>query len=127
MPIVYTPPNFNVSANVWLPPAIPSSSGPTFTAVACQFYTYSRTPQLLLHPATGRWLPAIIIRIPFTFPALLPPDTIFTSTVATNQGNFYYKVQYALHLHVGFPNQYFSLFCLQCNQNGTIPRTPLPT
>lgn len=126
MPL-YTPPNFNVAADVWLPPAVPSSSAASFTGVSCQPYVYSRAPQLMLHVASGRWLPVIIIRLPFGFPANLPPDTIFRVTTSAPFPDDHYKVQYVLRLHTGFTNQYYSLVCLQCNANGTVPRTPLPT
>ena len=123
----FTPPNFNVSADVWLPPLVPATSPPSFTAVACQPYVYSRAPQLMLHPGSGRWLPCIIIRLPFAFATALPPDSIFRIPTAAAFPTDYYKVQYVLRLHTGFTNQYYSLVSLQCNDNGTIPRTPLPT
>jgi hypothetical protein len=123
----YVAPNFNVVADLWSPPAVPSTSAPTFTAIACQIYTYSRTPQLMFHPGSGRWLPVIIVRLPFGFPIVILPDMIFKSGATTTQGPDYHKVQYIQRLHVGFPNQYYACYCLQCNANGTIPKTPLPT
>lgn len=126
MPI-YTAPNFNVLASVWMPPRNPAGFAADFTNVACQVYMYSRTPTLLFHPGSGRWLPQILIRIPFSFAVSIPPDAIFRPAGTSPQGPDNYKVQYKVRMHSGFPNQYYSLHCLQCNDNGTIPRTPLPT
>jgi len=124
---VYTPPVFNVVADLWLPPAVPAANPPSFTAVSMQPYINSRNPPLLLHPGSGRWLPVIIVRIPFGFPIFLPIDAIWRYGVGTTQGAEHVKVQYVQRLHTGFPNQYYAAICLQCNANGTIPKTPLPT
>jgi len=123
----YLPPNFNLLLDTWAPPATPAANPPTFTNVACQLYAYSRLPELMFHPASGRYLPLIIIRLPFAFPVQVKPDWIFRTNSSPTQGTFYYKVQYVQEMHAGFPNRYFALYTLQCNANGTIPRTPLPT
>lgn len=124
---VYTPPNFNAFLDVWVPPATPATAVATFTNVSVQVYVYSRTPELMLHPASGRWLPVIIIRVPFATSVTITPDWIYKANGSLPQGPHYYKVQYIVEMHTGFPNQYYALYCLQCNANGTIPRTPLPT
>lgn len=125
---VYTPPVFNALMNVWDPPATPGSGPPTFTNIACQLYVYSRTPTLLWHPGSGRQLPLIIIRLPFTTPGLPRIDSIWRAgAVPPVFPDQYFKVQYYQVMHYGFPNEYWALYCLQCNLNGTIPRTPLPT
>jgi len=126
MPI-YTTPTFNVSTSVWTPGHSPATHVADFTNVMCQVYVYSRTPPLMYHNGSGRWLPQILIRIPFSFPINVLPDTIFRPSGSSPQGFDNYKVQYKIRLHSGFSNQYHSLYCLQCNDNGTIPRTPLPT
>jgi hypothetical protein len=126
MPAVYLPPNFNVTCNVWQPPHTPAANLPD-TAGLFQIYLYSRTPQMLLHPGSGRWLPLIIIREAFAAAQHLGINHIVGHTGPPLAPNAYYKVQYALRMHVGFPNQYFAYPSLQCNSNGTIPLTPLPT
>ena len=124
---VYTPPNFNVLANVWVPPANPAANLPTFVNVAYQIYVNARLPELLFHPGSGRWLPLIIIREPFAAAVHLAVDWIVEHTQPPVVPRAIYKVQYVQRMHVGFPNQYFAAYCLQCNPNGTIPKTPLPT
>lgn len=124
---VYTVPDFNTFLDMWNPGHVPSANPPDASNVQVQVYVYSRVPQLMLHPASGRWLPVIIIRIPFAFSQLIRPDTIFKANGSLPQGPHYYKVQYTQEMHTGFPNQYYALYCLQCNANGTIPKTPLPT
>jgi len=126
MPI-YTPPNFNILADIWMPPANPAAGPPTFTAVACQQYVYSRTPELSLHPQSGRWLPVIIIRVPFAFPITIVPDMIWKQTGSLPNGPKYYKVQWVVLMHAAFTNQYYAQYCFECNANGTIPKVPLPT
>lgn len=123
----YTPPNFNAVCNVWVPPALPSAAPPTFVGNLYQVYMYSRTPTLLLHPGSGRWLPLIIIREPFAAAVHLAADWIVSHTTVPGVPQMYYRVQYVQRMHVGFPNQYFAAMSLQCNANGTIPRLPLPT
>jgi len=122
----YTLPDFGLAADVWNPPATPAANPPTFTGVHCQVYTYSRTPQQMLHPGSGRWLPVIIIRLPITYPVQIRIDSIWTYTAIT-QPQEYLKVQYVNRMHTGFANQYWAAYCLQCNANGTIPRLPVPT
>lgn len=124
---VYTPPNFNVVGDMWLPPLTPAANPPSFTGVSFQPYIYSRNPTMMFHPGSGRWLPVIIVRIPFGFSVAVPADTIFRHSVGTTQGPNYYKVQYLQRMHSGFPNQYYAAMSLQCNSNGTIPKLPLPT
>jgi hypothetical protein len=126
MPI-YTPPQFTASCSIWKKPAVPSGGPATFTNVLLQVYAYSRTPQLLFHPGTGRWLPVIIIREPFAAGNHLGIDDIVSHTQPPLVPNAYYRVQYAQRMHVGFPNTYFAYMSLQCNANGTIPLLPLPT
>ena len=125
MPI-YSPPNFNVLCSVWFPPHVPSANPVDYTQLL-QVYVYSRTPQQMFHPGSGRWLPLTIIREPFAAGAHLGIDYIVQHTQPPGVPTAYYKVQYAQRLHVGFPNQYFAYPALQCNANGTIPRVPLPT
>jgi len=126
MPI-YLPPNFNAACDVYVPPALPSTGPPTFTGVMYQIYQYSRTPLLLFHPGSGRWLPSIIIREPFAAALHLGVDWIVEHTQPPGVPRGIYRVQYAQRMHVGFPNQYFAYISLPCNTNGTIPKTPLPT
>jgi hypothetical protein len=123
----YLPPTFNNFLDVWLPPATPAANPPTFTAIQCQTYVFSRTPQLYLHPPSGKYLPLIIIRLPFAFAVTVRPDWIFRANGSAAQGPHYYKVQFVQEMHTGFPNQYYALYCLQCNANGTIPKIPFPT
>lgn len=122
----YLPPNFNATCDVWIPPNTPAVNLPSFNG-PYQVYIYSRTPQLIFHPASGRWLPLIIIREPFAAGAHLGIDYILSHSQPPGTPAAYYKVQYALRMHVGFPNQYFAYPALQCNANGTVPKTPLPT
>lgn len=124
---VYVPPQFNVLASVWRPPNLPSLGAPNFTLVTVQVYTYSRTPQQMLHPESDRWLPVIIIRFPYTSAIHWRTDDIFSHNAIPQETIPYYKAQYVVRMHAGFPNQYMAAYCLQCNANGTIPRTPLPT
>src|SRR5580765_2880791 len=92
-----------------------------------QIYIYSRTPQMLFHPASGRWLPLIIIRESFAAAQHIGVNYIVKHSQPPLVPDAYYKVQYQMRMHVGFPNQYFAYPSLQCNANGTIPLTPLPT
>jgi len=124
---VYTVPNFNVFCDMWAPPTTPAANPPSFAAVQCQVYVFSRTPQLMFHPGSGRWLPVIIVRIPFAFAVTLGPDWIVAVAGSFAQGTSYVKSQYLQLMHAGFPNRYYAMYCLQCNANGTIPKTPLPT
>lgn len=124
---VYTTPNFNCFLDAWAPPAVPALNPPTFVMIQCQVYAYSRTPQLMWHPGSGRWLPVIIVRIPFAFAVTIVPDWIFKSPGSFAQGPHYMRVQYLQLMHTGFANQYYALYCLQCNANGSIPRVPLPS
>jgi hypothetical protein len=123
----YSPPNFNVLLNLWTPPATPAGNPPTFTNIACQLYVYSRIPELYLHPPSGKYLPLIIIRLPDAFPIQIKVDWIFGETPPIPQVVTYYKVQFFQHMHAGFPNRYWGLYCVQCNSNGTIPRVPFAT
>jgi hypothetical protein len=124
---MYTAPNFNAVCNVWKKPATPAGGPPTFGGVLYQIYVYSRTPSLLLHPGTGRWLPLIIIREQFAAGNHLAVDDIVGHPTNLLPLVQYYRVQYSQEMHHGFPNQYYAHYSLQCNANGTIPYLPLPT
>lgn len=124
---VYLPPNFNTGCSIWKRPAVPAVNLPTFTGVLLQIYIYSRSPELLFHPGSGRYLPLIIIREPYSAANKLAVDDIVQHTSHPAAPDQFLRVQYALHMHVGFPNQYFAYPSLRCNANGTIPLTPLPT
>jgi|SRR5580765_1703751 len=126
MPAVYLAPNFNVTCNVWFPGHVPSINLPDSSGLF-QIYIYSRTPQMLFHPASGRWLPLIIIRESFAAAQHIGVNYIVKHSQPPLVPDAYYKVQYQMRMHVGFPNQYFAYPSLQCNANGTIPLTPLPT
>jgi len=123
----YLPPNFNLSCSIWRHPRVPTSGAPDFTGVLLQVYAFSRTPQLLFHPGSGRYLPLIIIREPFAAGLHLAIDDVVEHTQPPGVPRGLYRVQYAMRMHVGFPNQYFSYPSLQCNANGSIPLTPLPS
>jgi len=124
---VYLPPTFSAVHSVWKKPAVPSGGPPTFTGVPLQVYIYSRTPELIFHPGSGRYLPLIIIREPFAAGNHLAIDDIVSHAQPPGVPSAYYRVQYQLRMHVGFPNQYFAYPSLQCNSNGLIPLSPLPT
>jgi len=119
----YTPPNFNSTASFWFPPATPAAGPASYTQLI-QLYVNARDPLLMWHPGSGRWLAAVIIRQPFAAAVALVPDMIVS---VPNQPTFYYRIQYVQRMHSGFPNQYSAGYAIQCNANGSIPRTPLPT
>lgn len=123
----YSPPNFNALLDVYQPPATPAANPPTYTNVLCQVYINGRVPYQMFHLGSGRWLPGIIIRLPFAYSATLRIDSTWRDKVVCPTSPVNYKVQHMAKLHTGFPNQYHSLYCLQCNDDGTIPQTPLPT
>jgi len=101
---VYTPPDFNLVADLWFFPNVPVIDPPDIVDIPCQLYRYSRDTVNS---------PIAYIRIPDTYSSVDWPNT---AGIAANpimevvQGSErYYRVDRALWMHLGFPNQYIEL------------------
>jgi hypothetical protein len=115
----WTPPDYNLLVDEWIPPNKPSLGPPDRVGLACQYFIDTRMggiEQLDSSPAT--YLPAIIFRHPGTLTRtrgtihnLGPGDTN------------YHAMKNSYIMHPGFPNTYHADLHRQCNADGTSPET----
>ena len=115
-------PVFPLLGDIWTFPAKPSGGGATVTNVPFQLYVSPHDLSAYVIPAAlgiaTDWL--CLIKTPesahiFTRGDVIAPD----NTVAEH-----YIVAWREHYYKGFIDQAFmGLMCVQCNANGTFPRT----
>jgi len=114
-------PQFPLLARVWNPANLPVTNPPNFAGMHCQLYVDPHAVQFL---ATVAPLNASIVATTWAkFPVgswvflrggiLMIPELTGT----------YYKIQYKEIFYQGFPQQYEGVLVVQCDANGTIPRT----
>jgi len=112
--MAFSLPNFNLLCDIWREPHVPGTDPPDVVGVPCQVYSQTRVDyQWEVNTPLLSW-PAQMIRLP---PDNYPDDFRFVKI--TNLTAPYYFSLYASHPeHLGFPNSYFALFGIPCDDHG---------
>lgn len=116
---MYATPVMNLLVDEWVPPNTPAIGAPDNVALACQIYIPSRMEGIEQYEAGGgTYTPPIIFRHLGTLDE--------SRGVIHNDGpgsTVYYKSVFSQKMHLGFPNEYDAEMHIQCNADGTSPRT----
>lgn len=113
--MAYTPPNFNLTCDIWIAGNNPDEDPADFEGVACQLYLYSRGVWPI-HPCELElYVPPIYLRFPVSVEAQWRAGQVFEVPVASGD---YYRAKFKETMHSGFPNEYFVAVCVQCNGAG---------
>lgn len=117
--MAYELPTFNLRFSQWLSPRTPQDGAPDIENIPGQLYIQSRFPIDMQPVIANSYIPPIIIRY---MEASLDPhlDDIFVAETLPGE---YYKARAYFRMHAGFPNEYMSLLVVQCDADGTTPRT----
>jgi len=113
--MAYTPPNFNITVNVWNTGHVPDVDFPDVVDLAAQFYIYSRV-SADIHPCELElYHPLTQIRLPLAAIALWVAGQIFEVPAASGR---FYRAKLKDRIHLGFPNEYLVAYVVQCNELG---------
>jgi len=118
----FTVPEFNM-AYEWWAVTNPTTNPPDLTGL-CQLYYYSRaTGTTPFHTAPGQQLPMAAVRVDKGwYQMVFSPQVNSIFKIPDTFGiNWYYIVKFWDQIHLGFPNEYTELLCVQCESNGLIP------
>lgn len=126
--MAYTPPQFNVFADVWYAPHVPANDEPDVENQACQFYVTPKGQYFLDPPPFSFFPPPIYLRMPFADSTVWA--SLFICEVPPESGRFFRAVWKEL-VHLGFPNQYRLVILFQCDDFGAaayhdVPNPPTP-
>lgn len=112
---VFTPPIFNILANLWFCGNTPNSGPFDFENQECQLYIYSRA-LLDIEPGSPElWIPPVWLRMPTA--AVANWTSTFIAEVEAGSGR-YYLARWKDVLHLGFPNEYRVILMEQCDGDG---------
>lgn len=113
--MAYTPPVFNVLADVWFAGHTPADHPPDEENQVCQLYVISR-PSIDVQPdAIELWTPPILIRLPVGSGAAWEAGQIWEVQA---ESGFYYRSRWKERVHFGFPNAYYVVLVDQCDSHG---------
>jgi hypothetical protein len=117
---MFTLPQFNQTAKVWRAGADPRTATPVHVDIPCQPYLFSR--QWIAHhePDINYLVPSMQVRFPKGSFSPLISDVYLLSFSAFA----YYRGVWAERVHPGFPNEYFMVVCVQCDDTSSTPRAP---
>lgn len=120
---VFTLPDFNLVASVWVAPNTPFGGGPAdFTNKPCQLYVQNR-PVLSYTQVNGAADdPIVIIRVDYkTFDDMGPLLKSVWQIVDQFANKWFYSVCWWEYIHRGFPNEYIEMQCVQSDNAGVPP------
>ncbi len=112
---VYTPPVFNVLADIWYADHVPASSPPDEENQQVQFYIYSRHGLNIEPGQQELWVPPIYIRLPAAANDIWVSAQIVECPAESGR---YYRARWKDIYHLGFPNQYLVILVEQCDDEG---------
>lgn len=113
--MAFTPPDFNVLANLWFGTNTPNTGLFDFENQACQLYVTSRGPFDVDGLLPNNFSPPIYFRMPWASDS----NWRETQIVECPAGSLrYYRVRWKEYMHVGFPNQYLVIILNQCDGDG---------
>lgn len=113
--MAYTVPQFNVAVDVWYTGHRPATDGPDAENVPCQFYLYSRFSLDIQPCELELYQPPIFIRLPTSESANWQNGQIFECPPESGR---YFRARFKERMHLGFPNEYLVVVCIQCNADG---------
>jgi len=119
--MTYPLPQFPLRADVWDPANLPVTNPPSFAGMFCQLYV---DPHSTMFLATVAPLNASIVATTWAkFP--IGSWTFLRGGILRipRLTGTYYKIQYREDFYLGFPQAYDGVLVVQCDANGTIPRT----
>lgn len=113
--MAFTPPDFNVLANLWFGTNTPNTGLFDFENQECQLYVTSRGPFDVDGTLPNNFSPPIYFRMPWAANF----NWRETQIVECPAGSLrYYSVRWKEYMHVGFPNQYLVIILGQCDGDG---------
>jgi len=111
----YTVPAFNLTADVWEYPDVPTSAVPVFEDVACQLYIASRGLLDITPGVPTEWVPPIQLRMPIAAGSAWIAAWVIECPVGSNR---YYRLRWKERQHQGFANEYLLAIVEQCDEDG---------
>ncbi len=107
--MAFQPPVFNLICDLWNNGNTPLLGAADFPLVPCQLYVLSKpdAPRDSSGSIATLQQPVVVIRLP----ADNWPDNIDFAVVTDGIGSYTYAVHGSGPVHLGFPNQYFALYC----------------
>ena len=113
--MAFTPPIFNVQADLWFGTNTPNAGLPDFENQECQFYITSRGQWPIDGANAELWSPPIYLRIPVASEFNWREFQICEVPPGTGR---YYRVRWKDRVHLGFPNEYLLGVLHQCDGDG---------
>jgi len=111
----YSPPNFNVLADLWFGSNVPFTSLPDFEDQACQFYVYSRGLLDITPSDEELWVPPIYLRLPLASIVNWRNLQVVECPPASGR---WFRARWKERMHMGFPNEYLVVILQQCDAEG---------
>lgn len=115
--MAFSPPQFNVLADVWYCGHAPATHVPDAENLTVQLYINSRAPFSIDDPFFQVFdYPATFVRIPASADATWKSAHILEIPAESGR---YYKARWKDIMHLGFPNEYRAISVAQCDAEGT--------
>jgi hypothetical protein len=114
-------PQFPLFASVWDPAALPTTNPPSAIGLACQLYVDPHADMIFIPvaPYSSSILATTWIKFPGELHTMLRGGIIRCPEAL----GYYYKIMYKEFFYLGFPQSYLGVLVVQCDANGTVPRT----
>lgn len=114
-------PQFPLRADVWDPAALPTTNPPSFAGMFCQLYVDPHADMIYIPvaPYNGSILATTWIKFPIGSWVFKRGGIIQCPRLTGT----YFKIQYKEFFYLGFPQAYEGVLVVQCDANGTVPRT----
>jgi len=114
--MAFTPPQFNVTCDIWNPPHLPFSDLPDVEDQECQFYiTPKGDGNLTEGPPFTSFPPPLYLRLPAAVTAIWRALWMVECPPASGR---YYRAVFKEIVHLGFPNQYLLVILTQADDHG---------
>lgn len=120
--MVFTLPDFNQPAGLYVNPNTPGGGGPIAGTVACQLFVHNKPYVFLDDTGLNVKVPMVLIRCPMDTYNLYGPLTKAVWETKDAYANFwYYSVAWWDYIHRRFPNEYIECVCFQSDSFGVPP------
>jgi hypothetical protein len=118
-----TAPSFNLTVDYFAPGNLPNGGSPDASHLPAQLYIHSRADIAMTKSPPGTFIPPVYWRMPYTFMGLIGPPIVDGFIQWTDpDGNVWnYQILWWEWTHANFPNAYIEMFCVQCQDDGTVP------
>jgi hypothetical protein len=113
--MAFTPPVFNLLADIWFCGNTPAEGDPDFENQNCQLYLPSRVTLGFDRTTHDYLISGIQVRLPAE--AVVNWQSTNILEIPAESGR-YFLAQFKEYQHAGFPNQYLLIVCLQCDDTG---------